>query len=241
MSNQKKEVSSSDIQINKTIPTLVSFAICPFVQRSVITLNIKKVPFDRVYIDLSNPPAWFTELVPTERVPALLFNNDVLFESAVINEYIDESDGQRLQQKTAWERGKERAWISLVEELIFDQYRMLLADNETDFIAEKEKFISKLIVLGNKAGHDFFSDDSFGLLDAAIAPVFTRLKLMSCIYQEVISSSSENNNLTNWIDSLVALDVVKESVVDDFETQFFAYFGDLNSYALKNEKNSQAA
>lgn len=38
---------------------LISFQLCPFVQRSIITLNEKGIPFDIEYIDLSNKPEWF--------------------------------------------------------------------------------------------------------------------------------------------------------------------------------------
>ncbi|MDX5334434.1 MAG: glutathione S-transferase N-terminal domain-containing protein, partial [Gammaproteobacteria bacterium] len=38
---------------------LVSFKLCPFVQRSVITLIEKGVDYDITYIDLAEPPDWF--------------------------------------------------------------------------------------------------------------------------------------------------------------------------------------
>lgn len=229
---------SNDIQLNKTLPTLVSFALCPFVQRSVITLNIKETPFDRIYIDLAKPPEWFLALVPTGKVPALLFNDDVLFESAVINEYIDENSEQRLQQKSHWQRAQERAWISFVDELISDQYMMLVSSDEEKFEEERSKVFSKLKRLANKAGSRYFSDDSFGLLDAAIAPVFTRLKLTPEIYQDLKSSVGEDSNLVSWIENLTALKAVKESIVDDFDEQFIAYFEKENSYALKMKNDA---
>jgi len=241
MTETGKNLLSTDIQINKNLPTLVSFVICPFVQRSVITFKTKNSPFDLIHIDLSEPPEWFIELVPTAKVPALLFNDDVLFESAVINEYIDENDGQRLQEKSHWERAQERAWINFVDELIFDQYAMLIASNEKDYEIEKDKFISKLLILGNKTGKQYFSNDSFGLLDAAAAPVFTRLMLTPSIYEELKLKCNEQSDLINWIENLIQLKAVKESVVEDFEEQFFSYFDKLNSYIISKRENIIAA
>jgi len=241
MTETGKNLLSTDIQINKGLPTLVSFVICPFVQRSVITFKTKNTPFDLIHIDLSSPPEWFTELVPTAKVPALLFNDDVLFESAVINEFIDENDGQRLQEKSHWERAQERAWINYVDELIFDQYAMLIASNEKDYETEKDKFISKLLVLGKKTGKHYFSNDSFGLLDAAAAPVFTRLMLTPSIYDELKLKCNEQSDLINWIENLIQLKAVKESVVDDFDKQFFSYFDKLNSYIISRRENTIAA
>ncbi len=50
---------------------LVSFDVCPFVQRSIITLEEKKVPYDIEYIELGDPPGWFQEASPLGKVPIL--------------------------------------------------------------------------------------------------------------------------------------------------------------------------
>lgn len=70
-----------------TKPTLISFKLCPYVQRSVINLLEKKVDYEIKYIDLANKPEWFLKISPFRRVPVLVVGEDVLFESAVINEY----------------------------------------------------------------------------------------------------------------------------------------------------------
>ena len=70
---------------------LVSFNVCPYVQRSVITLNHKECDYKITFIDLSNPPDWFLEISPLGKVPVLKVDGtEVLFESAVINEFIDD-------------------------------------------------------------------------------------------------------------------------------------------------------
>ena len=38
-------------------PELISFKVCPFVQRSAITLNEKGIEYTMTYIDLQSPPA----------------------------------------------------------------------------------------------------------------------------------------------------------------------------------------
>ncbi len=38
---------------------LISFKLCPFVQRAAIILHFKEIPFRTSYIDLANPPDWF--------------------------------------------------------------------------------------------------------------------------------------------------------------------------------------
>jgi len=75
----------------------ISFNLCPFVQRSVITLLYRQVPYRMTYIDLDAPPDWFLSISPFGKVPVLkVGGRHILFESAVINEFIDEvSPGSR--------------------------------------------------------------------------------------------------------------------------------------------------
>ena len=48
---------------------LVSHALCPFVQRAVIALTEKDVPFTRTNIDLEERPQWFKDISPLGKVP----------------------------------------------------------------------------------------------------------------------------------------------------------------------------
>ncbi|MEE9481097.1 MAG: glutathione S-transferase N-terminal domain-containing protein, partial [Kiloniellales bacterium] len=50
---------------------LISFKLCPFVQRSVITLLHKGIDFETTFIELSDPPPWFAALSPLGKVPVL--------------------------------------------------------------------------------------------------------------------------------------------------------------------------
>ncbi len=76
---------------------LISFKTCPFVQRAVITLNHKKVEHSVTFIDLADPPDWCLDISPLQKVPLLKVDGLILFESAVINEYLDEITGGDLK------------------------------------------------------------------------------------------------------------------------------------------------
>ena len=45
-------------------PKLISFKLCPFVQRAAIALRYKAIEYDIDYVDLANPPEWFLKLTP---------------------------------------------------------------------------------------------------------------------------------------------------------------------------------
>jgi glutathione S-transferase len=68
---------------------LISHTLCPYVQRAVIALLEKGVPFERIDIDLANKPDWFIKISPLGKVPVLVVTDEdgrevALFESNVI-------------------------------------------------------------------------------------------------------------------------------------------------------------
>lgn len=213
---------------------LISFVICPFVQRSVITLNRKKQDYDIEYIDIENPPEWYLEKVPTGKVPALFIGDDVIFESAIINEFIDETSNPQLMPEAPLQRAKERSWIAFSEQLIFDQYAMMVAEASASYDEKKEHFFTQLLKLEDEVGELYFNDRTFSLVDASIAPVFMRLIMLPALYQEFKTRVNKDSKLINYIESLSASDIVINSVSAEFENYFVKYFTDHKSYCLKN-------
>ena len=70
---------------------LISHKLCPYVQRAVIALTEKGVPFERIDIDLANKPDWFLKISPLGKTPVLVVGDHAIFESAVILEYLEET------------------------------------------------------------------------------------------------------------------------------------------------------
>ena len=195
---------------------LISFKLCPFVQRSVITLLEKKVPFDITYIELDNKPDWFLKISPTGKVPVLKAEGEVLFESAVINEYLDEVTPPTLHPSNPLVKAKHRAWIEFSSGLFMGQYRMIHAVDRETTEEERENLARQLTHLEGALGEGpLFCGDEFSLVDAAVAPLFMRADLHSRHYGVDILDGLEK--LKKWQQTLLARDSVRFSVVDDFE------------------------
>ena len=96
--------------------TLISFKLCPYVQRVAIALAEKGISFDLQYVDLDNKPDWFTRISPLGKVPLLKVEDEeretVLFESSVILEYLEDSHAEvPLHPGTRWPvRTTEHGW-----------------------------------------------------------------------------------------------------------------------------------
>ncbi|TYK91382.1 glutathione S-transferase family protein, partial [Streptococcus dysgalactiae] len=95
--------------------TLVSHHLCPYVQRAAIALSEKGIGFEKIMIDLADKPEWFAAISPLGKVPLLIVrqpdgSQTVLFESSVICEYIEETQGRlRLHPVDPLTRAEHRA------------------------------------------------------------------------------------------------------------------------------------
>ncbi|WP_296062362.1 pyridoxamine 5'-phosphate oxidase family protein [uncultured Amphritea sp.] len=195
---------------------LVSFKLCPFVQRSVITLLQKQVKFRIRYVDLSAPPDWFLSLSPTKKVPLMVVDGDkVIFESAVINELIDELTPARLHPADPIQRARNRSWIEFGSNCLMDTLHMTTAATEEAFRNVVNANKTKLEILEAKLGDGpFFNGADFSLVDAAYAPFFVRLGLID--HQLPVFDKEALPKVAQWSDRLLALPSVINSVVPDF-------------------------
>ncbi|PLY15574.1 MAG: glutathione S-transferase family protein [Sedimenticola sp.] len=213
---------------------LVSFAICPFVQRAVITLKEKKTLYQLTYIDLESPPVWFNEISPFGKVPLLKVDGEVLFESAIICEFLDESFPPALHPQEPLIRAKHRGWIEFGSNLLFEQVKVVLAKDEDEYQMQKEALGGSLARLSdNFNGGPYFSGERFALIDAAYAPLFMRFEILKGFRADLADIMP--SNLAGWSEQLLLRQSVQESVVDDFKEQFVSFFGAKGSHILVQE------
>jgi len=213
---------------------LVSFVICPFVQRAVIALREKGVTFEVTYIDVENPPEWFRKVSPLGKVPLLKVDGEVLFESAIINEYLDETYPPMLHPTDPMSRAKHRGWIEFGSTLLFEQVKVVLAKDADEYQQHKEALGGALARVAEEVGAGpYFSGDDFSLVDAAYAPFFMRFKILSEMREDLAEVMP--TKLRNWGDQLLQRPSVANSVVDDFAEQFLDFFRKKGSYLLRED------
>lgn len=191
---------------------LISFKLCPFVQRAVIVLKNKNIDFDITYIDLGNPPEWFKEISPLGQVPVLRVGDEVLFESSVIQEYVDEVTPPSLHPSDPLVKAKNRAWVAFGGSLNEILYKMTRAENDEAFKGLQQDMHNKLARLEDAhSGHKYFNNDDFCLIDAAFAPLFMRLNIISNTCNVTFMDGLPK--MQAWATELLDRPCVKESVV----------------------------
>src|SRR6201995_5052260 len=99
---------------------LISHKLCPYVQRAVIALAEKGVPFERIDIDLANKPEWFLRVSPLGKTPVLLVGDHAIFESAVILEYLEETQPKPLHPAAPLRRAEHRSWVEFGSAVLSD-------------------------------------------------------------------------------------------------------------------------
>jgi len=159
-----------------TPPHLVSHVLCPYVQRAVIALTEKGVPFRRTDIDLAAKPDWFLTLSPLGKVPVLELADGVLFESAAIVDYLDETTPNSMHPADPLERARHRGWIAFASAVLNDIAGYYGADNPDELAAKRETLKFRFQTLNEALSEGpYFAGRRFSLVDAAFGPVFRYL------------------------------------------------------------------
>jgi kynurenine 3-monooxygenase len=226
------ERSAEHAQITSR-PTLVSFMLCPFVQRAAIVLEEKRVEHDVRYVDLASAPDWFTELSPLRRVPVLVMDGRVIFESAVISEFLDEVYPGRLHPRDVFLRAENRAWIEFGTECTFDAHRVAVQPSETEFLEAREALRRKLDRLEPAIlGAPFFNGPAFSLVDSAFAPMLLRLEYLEASGVGVFDPH-RHPKLVAWKEHLIRRDSVIRATPPGLRQHYCEFIESKGSYVAR--------
>jgi RNA polymerase-associated protein len=157
---------------------LYSGTTCPFSQRCRFVLFEKGMDFEIKDVDLFNKPEDINVMNPYGQVPILVERDLVLYESNIINEYIDERfPHPQLMPADPVMRARARLFLFNFERELFIHVQTIENSNKQPAI-DKAKIVIRdrltqlaPILLKNK----YMLGDDFSMLDVAIAPLLWRL------------------------------------------------------------------
>ncbi len=201
---------------------LISFKLCPFVQRAAIVLHFKQIPFRLKHVDLADPPDWFRAISPFGKVPVLRVDGATeVFESAVINEFLDEVTPGRLLPEDPLERAVARGRIELTTACLWHCRDFSLAADGNALAGQVAELQAKLDHLeAVKAPGPFFLGEDFSLIDGAAAPLFVRLAYFQKLFPAM--DPARFPKLADWSTMLCGLPAVRRSVIPDFAEEMDA-------------------
>jgi len=221
--------------------TLISHHLCPFVQRAAIALNEQEVPFERRYIDLANKPGWFLQLSPLGKVPVLVVDDDnVLFESSVIAQYIDEITGQNLLSSETLEKYSQLAWMEFASQVIADIGRLYNADSRSSVEDARSKLEDKFQRVEQALSNGtWFAGEQFTLVDAAFAPAFRYFDVLDDLTGFDVFASTPK--VARWRQALSRRPSVIAAVSDDYPERLLTFLADRDSYVGRIARTQIAA
>jgi glutathione S-transferase len=194
---------------------LISHKLCPYVQRAVIALTEKGVPFERIDIDLANKPDWFLAISPLGRTPVLQVGDHAIFESAVILEYLEETEPKPLHPADPLSRADHRAWIEFGSTVLSDIAGFYAAPDEATFRAKTLQLQQRFARLEARVvAAPWFDGENFSLVDAVFGPVFRYFD----VFDEIgdFGILADKPKLARWRKALAARPSVRSAVSADY-------------------------
>ncbi|MEW6314075.1 MAG: glutathione S-transferase N-terminal domain-containing protein [Pseudomonadota bacterium] len=157
--------------------TLYSGTTCPFSHRCRFVLYEKGMDFNIIDVDMHHLPEDIAVMNPYGKVPILVERDLVLYESNIINEYIDDRfPHPQLMPADPVMRARARLFLFRFEKEIFTYVEQIESGSQK--LAEK----ARLMVRDNLtqiapvfARNSYMLGEEFSMLDVAIAPLLWRL------------------------------------------------------------------
>jgi glutathione S-transferase len=225
---------------------LISSVTCPWVQRSVILLRVKKVDFDVTYINLREKPDWFLKLSPHGKVPVLQVGDEVLFESNAIAEFLDETFEPRLHPADPITRARNRAWTDFIPDFARGLTNINYAKSPEEVAEAVEVAKGRLArveeaLAKERAKNDgpYFNGDKLSLVDAGYGPFFQRFAIADSFLKTGLLDDFPH--VAAWSETLLSNDAIVGAVASHFEDEYKANLARRGAYAATLIPEAEAA
>ena len=148
-------------------------------------------------MNLKNKPKDLLELNPYAKVPVIVDGEGVVYESAILNEYLDEKyPAIRLMPGDHWLRAKARIWIDFFNTRIHPAAHNIAHDKEPE--KAKERMQKHLQTLEQEMTGKRYIVGDYSLADITFIPFYTRRKRYAVTIDDNLPS------LKRWGEDLIA-------------------------------------
>lgn len=170
---------------------LYTFKLCPFAHRVRLALAEKGIASEAIEVDLKNKPAEFTRLSPFGRVPLLLHGQTTLWESAIINEYLDEVfPDPPLMPASCPDRALARTWVKFADERLYAATHGFIFARDVEAkqrlaaeIIESIVFLEDEVMAKHSKSGPYIFGEHFTLADIALYPWFEQVGALEHLFE----------------------------------------------------------
>jgi len=204
---------------------IVSYKICPFVQRVTAALEAQKIPFEIEYISLKDKPLWFLDISPNGQVPIMVTEaRTTLFESDAIIEYIEDEYGALEKGVINEQRALDRAWSYLGSKNYLVQCGTMSSKDDVTFKERSEKLITAFTKMEKQLSSNstFYKSNTLSNVDIAWLPLLHRA--------DIVKKYTDYDFLCGlpktqaWQKAVLATGIAEKTVSEDFEPLFKDFY-----------------
>ncbi len=224
---------------------LVGSYTCPWVQRAVIAMRAKDVPFEVTYVNLRDKPDWLLDISPHGKVPVLKVDGEVLFESNAIAEYLDETVAPQLHPGDPIKRARNRAWTDFIPTFAGALGKIMYAKRKEAMDEAVEKAARPLSrveeALEKERGNDgpYFNGAELCLVDAAYAPFLQRFGIAEAVLKTGLLDGYPL--VKAWSEALLANPVIQRSTAPNFLEEYEGNLRRRETYTWSQMEAARAA
>lgn len=182
---------------------IYSAKACPFAQRTRLVLLEKGIDFTLIEIDLQNKPDWFAQVSRYGKVPALKHGDNEVYESAIINEYLDEVFPEPpLLPHDPGTRAIARIWIDYANTRFVPAFSKLLRGKDAEEQEQGRQELHDALLyleregLGKSGKGPYWFGQAISLVDLTFYPWFERLPVLEHFRNFTLSADA--TRLENW-------------------------------------------
>ncbi len=195
----------------------ITAEVCPYAQRTHMALREKGLEYEHTEVDLKNKPAWFEEVSPYSKVPVLKCGDQVLYESVIINEFLDETFPEpALMPSDPFLRAQARVWIDYSNTRFIEAIYDLLGAKDAEAQAEQAAKLTACMEYMEDRGLKALGSDPFwlgsevSLVDIAYWPFFERLPAVT--HYRGVGIPERCTRLKAWAEAMEARDSVQSTM-----------------------------
>jgi glutathione S-transferase len=195
----------------------ITAEVCPYAQRTHLALREKGLDYEHTEVDLKNKPAWFEEVSPYSKVPVLKSGDQVVYESTIINEFIEDSFPEpSMMPSDPLRRAQARIWIDYSNTRFIDAFYDLLSAKDADAQAELAAKLTGCMEYMEDAGLAAMGSDPYwlganvSLVDVAFWPFFERLPALT--HYRGVGIPERCTRLKAWAEAMEARDSVQSTM-----------------------------
>ncbi|MCV0425945.1 MAG: glutathione S-transferase family protein [Roseibium sp.] len=220
---------------------IVSFKICPFVQRVTAMLEAKTISYEIEYIELKNKPQWFLDISTTGQVPMLITEHGTpLFESDAIVEYIDEVTPPLQDNLSPEQRAINRAWSYQASKHYLVQCSTMQSADKGILDERMAKLIKSFEKAEKQLGEGpYFFGQKLGNVDMAWLPLLHRAAIVED--HSGYDMLSDYPKVKAWQKTLLETGIPEKSVPTDFDEKFSTFYLDDRTWLGRGANLNEAA